>query len=163
MATDIDDLAARAQIADVLARYARGIDRIDVDLLRSCYHHDATEDRGRYRGGVDGFLEWVVETLESFESTWHLIGTPLIEIRDGIAHVESYCLGVQRTRPDAHGGREDRLIPCRYVDRFERRHGEWRIAARTAVYEPSIAVAATSATPLGAASRRDRHDPAYGS
>jgi hypothetical protein len=34
------------------------------------------------------------------------------------------------------------LIPCRYLDRFERRDGEWRIASRRAVYEPVLAVSA---------------------
>jgi len=161
----MDDLL-RAAIAEneiraVLGRYARAIDRLDWDLLRRCYHDDAVEDRGRYQGPIDGFVEWLRETLEKLESTWHLVGTPLIELDGDVAHVESYCLGAQRTRPGADGRAEDRLVPCRYVDRFERRQGQWRIAARIAVYEPSLIVPAGSTVPLGAASRRDRSDPAY--
>jgi hypothetical protein len=158
---ELQAVVDESRIRKVLATYARAIDRMDWELLRSCYHPDAVEDRGRYRGSVDGFLEWVRETLASFESTWHLVGTPLIEIDGDVAWVESYCLGVQRTPPLADGRAEDRLIPCRYIDRFERRGGEWRIADRLAVYEPAIAVPAGGADPLGLASRRDREDPTY--
>src|SRR3954452_24626552 len=100
---ELQAVVDESRIRKVLATYARAIDRMDWELLRSCYHPDAVEDRGRYRGSVDGFLEWVREALASFESTWHLVGTPLIEIDSDVAWVESYCLGVQRTPPLADG------------------------------------------------------------
>ena len=52
----------------------------------------------------------------------------------------------------------------RYLDRFERREGEWRIAARTAVTEWSRIddVAGRWETPAGFLSgRRDRGDALY--
>lgn len=149
-------LVDEAAIRTVLARYARAVDRLDWDLLRTCYHSDAHEDRGRYVGPVDGFFAWIRGVLEGLEGAWHLIGTPLIELEGDVASVESYCLAVQRA------GEEDRLIPCRYCDRFERRDGEWRIARRVAVYESAWTRPASDAPPLGATSRRDRDDPAYG-
>lgn len=154
-------LASEWAIAQVIARYARAIDRLDWELLRSCYHPDAIEDRGRYRGSLQGFIGWLRETLEQFESTWHLVGTPLIELEGDTAWVETYCLAFQRERPSPGGAAVIRQIPCRYCDRFERRDGEWRIARRLAVYEPAVSASAAEAAPLGLAPRRDRGDAAY--
>jgi SnoaL-like domain len=162
MREEIESLAAHTAIAQVIARYARAIDRMDWELLRSCYHPDAVEDRGRYSGPVDGFVEWLRSTLGALDSTWHLVGTPLIELDGDVAWVETYCLGVQRLQPDADGHAEVRHIPCRYCDRFERRGGDWRIARRVAVYEESVtAASATGGAPMGALPRRDREDWAY--
>ena len=49
-------LVARQQIADVIYRYARGIDRLDLELVRACYHPDAYDDHGSMGGTVDEFI-----------------------------------------------------------------------------------------------------------
>ena len=38
---NVDDLVARERIRDVIHRYARGVDRRDYELVRSCYHPGA--------------------------------------------------------------------------------------------------------------------------
>jgi hypothetical protein len=158
----LTDPADRAEICEVLARYARAVDRLDLELLRACYHPDAHEDRGRYAGGLDGFVEWIERTLRPMEATWHLVGLPLIETRGvDAAHVESYCLGIQYLHGETEGALRVNQVPCRYVDRFERRAGRWRIASRVAVYEPTIPLGQTTAVSLGAVSRRDHADPAF--
>ena len=40
-------LADRQAIEDTIARYARGVDRRDWDLVRSTYHPDATDGTAR--------------------------------------------------------------------------------------------------------------------
>jgi hypothetical protein len=131
-----DELAAEAEIRRVLGRYARGCDRSDLELVRSCYFDDAEEDRGRYVGGVDGFIEWLEGMKAGFESTWHQMGEPLIEFDgEGAAEVETYCMVAQRPL-----GGPTRLIPTRYLDRFEARDGQWRIARRKAHYEGAFPV-----------------------
>ncbi|WP_268959227.1 nuclear transport factor 2 family protein [Paraburkholderia elongata] len=47
----------KAEIREVHTRYCRGIDRMDFDLVRSCYHPDAIDRHGAYEGGVEGFIE----------------------------------------------------------------------------------------------------------
>ena len=39
-----DDLLARAEITDVIQRLARGTDRLDQELMASCYHPDGFDD-----------------------------------------------------------------------------------------------------------------------
>jgi hypothetical protein len=72
MPISTDELVAREEIRDVLFRYTRGIDRLDLDLVRSCYHADAHDNHGAFRGDVDGFLDWVGDALSYFDSTMHV-------------------------------------------------------------------------------------------
>ena len=127
-----DALADEMAIRRVLATYAHAIDRTDFELIAGCYCEDAEEDRGRFKGSIPEFIEWLTKTL----------GEPWIELDGDVAHVDTPCLGHHRLRNPAPGRSRDELIPCRYLDRFERRDGEWRIASRRAVYEPVLAVSA---------------------
>ena len=45
-------------------------------------------------------------------------------------------------------GPVDFLIRCRYVDKFERRDGQWKIAHRRVVYEPGRIDAVTTDMPI---------------
>ena len=36
----VDELLAREEIGDVIKRLARGTDRLDAELIESCYHPD---------------------------------------------------------------------------------------------------------------------------
>jgi ketosteroid isomerase-like protein len=154
-------LADEAQIRRVLRLYARGVDRLDLELVRSCYFDDAIEDRGRYVGDVDGFIEWMGGLLGELESTWHLLGEPLIEIEGDVAWVESYSLAHHGGGRDDAGERVDRLIPCRYCDRFERRQGRWLIAHRLGIYEAAFAVTRDPSFKAESLARRGKDDPSY--
>jgi hypothetical protein len=72
----------------------------------------------------------------------HKLGQSLIEIDGDVAHAESYaiCHHVMAEAVEAgEGGATrdvaDRVMGIRYVDRFERRGGEWRIARRELRWE----------------------------
>lgn len=134
------------EIRDVLYRYCRGIDRRDLDLVRSCYHDDATDDHGSFSGGIDAYLEWVDGLLARYTWTMHLLGNILVEFpgaepdpaKVGVAAAESYGVALHRSQEDkpylnlANG--------FRYLDRFENRGSGWRIAARVAVSEWSMRI-----------------------
>ena len=49
----LEELVAKQEISELLHRYCRGIDRFDRDLVRSCYHDDADDDHGIFRGGPE--------------------------------------------------------------------------------------------------------------
>jgi ketosteroid isomerase-like protein len=123
------------EIADVIHRYCRGIDRCDFDLVRSCYHPDGIDDHGDFRGGVEEFIAYVQRGIGHYEHTMHFIGNTLIEPAGDEARAESYLVAyhhllASRTKPE-----RDYVVGLRYVDDFERRAGEWRIAARVCVFE----------------------------
>src|ERR1700744_2075046 len=137
----MDDVIARllaeSEIRAVLGRYSRAIDRVDLELLRSCYHADAIDEHGWYDGGIDGYVEFLRGRRASSAATFHMLGNPLIEHESAdVARVETYCLVWNRSAPVDGAAAQDRTVQVRYSDRFERREGEGRIAHRRTVYGP---------------------------
>jgi hypothetical protein len=128
-------LADQQDIRDVVYRYCRGIDRRDFDLVRSCYHSGATDDHGDFRGTIDEFIPYVQDRLQRFECTMHFVGNVLVEVADDAARCESYTVAYHRVPPSRTKPERDFVVNLRYVDDFERRDGEWRIATRVCVFD----------------------------
>jgi hypothetical protein len=154
-----DELAIRSSVL----RYCRGIDRMDSELVRSCYHPDATDSHGSFEGGVDEYLVWVWRLLKRYSMTMHYIANQLVEpFGEGRARCESYGMALHRT---AGGGARDNLTTgFRFVDDFERRDGEWRVARRVATTEWSRIDREGdwwAFPPSFVTGRRDRADPVY--
>ena len=130
---DLRALVDRRAIEDVILQYCRGIDRMDRERVRACYHPDATDDHGSFKGDVEAFLAWVFRLLGRYTNTMHFVGNILVELAGDIAAAETYGIAFHRSKdPAPH---LNLMTGFRYLDRFERRDGEWRIAARTAVTE----------------------------
>lgn len=57
---NLEELSARAEIHDVLLRYCRGLDRVDMNLVRDCFHPDAEVQfpESLHRGSVAGLLDF---------------------------------------------------------------------------------------------------------
>lgn len=152
-------LVDKDAIRDVLARYARGVDRCDWDMVRSAYHDDAHDNHGGYQGGVTGLIEWIRRRHIHIEQSMHMLGNCLIDFHSPThAIAETYCASYQRYGEAARetirlwiGDVElasDEYVyaamTCRYVDRMEKRDGIWRIAGRVVIFEDVKAVKATS-------------------
>ncbi|MGP3533213.1 nuclear transport factor 2 family protein [Microbacterium sp. RD1] len=144
-------LADREEIRDVLAMYFRADDSGDWDLLRECYHEDATDEHdGAYSGSIDGLIEWCKEWVpKQFRSWLHLGAQSLIDLHGDTADVESYAVALHKTHPDARGKVFDVVAAGRFYDRFERRNGAWKIAHRKLVIDfiPD-GIAASDSNPL---------------
>lgn len=173
-------LADRAAIADTLHRVCRAVDRLDYDAIRACYHPDAHDNHGPYVGDVEGFVAWIRARHQNIAFSMHQISNILIEFAGpDLALVETYVWCVQRYPPHAKaalaqlsGGKEgkdgvgiDLFSGSRYVDRFERRGGEWRILRRTLIMDwktmlevPENVPAPLPTWPIG---RRDSNDILY--
>jgi hypothetical protein len=137
----VDDLLAREEISDVVKALARGTDRLDRELMASCYHPDGTDDHNVFRGTGTEFAQWVVDTLPHFAATMHFIGPPRIRrAAPDTAKVDTYCVAHHVSKPDAAGLQTDMVLGLRYVDRFERRDGRWLIAARVCAFDWSYTV-----------------------
>ena len=128
------DLLDREAIRECLYRYCRGIDRLDEAALRSAYWPDGTDHHGAYQGSASGFIEMALVKLRNAGRMVHQISNILIELRGSVAAVESSFLAFQQDL-DAQGQPVQTLLLGRYVDRFEQREGQWRVAARTVVYD----------------------------
>lgn len=157
-------LADRLAIADVVALYCRGIDRLDRGLVRSCFHPDASDTHGSFRGTIDEFIAWAFRLLERYDATMHLVANHHATVVDDAAVAETYGIAFHRSSdPDP---RRNLTVGFRYLDRFERRDdGPWRIATRIATTEWVRTAVPDEAWPIpgdSAVGRRDGDDPLYG-
>jgi ketosteroid isomerase-like protein len=122
------------EIRDVLARYARGIDRADGELLKSCYHPDAIEEHaGRYDGNAHQYVDEAMPRVMKMGAMQHLLGSSHVDVDGDTAYVETYVWTFMRQHRE--DGDWDTLTGGRLVDRFERRDGEWKIAHRWTVFD----------------------------
>jgi hypothetical protein len=131
----IDVMLAHHEIREVLMRYARGVDRADGDLLKSCYHADAIEEHGStYSGGAIAYIEAAVGRIAQMGTLAHYLCNIHIEITSATtAYVESYVLTFARFAKPEHS--YDTFTGGRLVDRFEFRDGAWKIAHRKMAFD----------------------------
>ena len=131
---EIQALLDRQAINEVLVSYCRAVDRADVELLRSCYHPDATENHGgTFEGTATAYIDGIAPILPRGGIMTHTTTNVLIALDGDSAQVESHILAFARLKKD--GEKFDSLTLARAVDRFEKRDGAWRIAARRMVWE----------------------------
>lgn len=79
-----------------------------------------------------GFISQALSKLRAGGRYFHAICNLSIDLDGDRAAVESYFIALQVT---AAAPTRETFLAGRYVDRFEQREGEWRIAARTVVYD----------------------------
>jgi ketosteroid isomerase-like protein len=121
------DLKDRQDIRDCLSRYARGVDRFDRELLLSAYHPDAVDDHGKFLGGPEEFWDWAFNQHSKVHlSHQHVLGTHSCDVSGDTAHAETYYMFVSMNRE----GPAMSMTGGRYIDRLEKRQGEWKIAYR---------------------------------
>jgi hypothetical protein len=133
--TDLEFAIDEAEIKRVLYAYCRGVDRRDYALVRSCYDDGATDDHGKYRGPVDGFITFLRTELDRFSRTMHFVGNILVDVAGDTAWSEAYTIAFHRLVPAAAVQESDYICGLRYLDRHAKREGKWRIAERHCVYE----------------------------
>ena len=69
--------------------------------------------------------------LGSHVANHHMIGNVLIEIEGDEAFGEVYFHAYHKVAAPSGEGFEDLVIAGRYIDRYEKRGGEWRFAYRS--------------------------------
>ena len=133
----VERLLAESEIRAVCLRYCRGIDRRQLDLVRDCYHADATDEHGDFVGSVEAFIAHCEASLQRFVSTSHFVGNILIDVDNaGLrARCESYVVASHRLPPRGDRPARDHVVGLRYVDDFEQRGGAWKIANRVCVFD----------------------------
>lgn len=163
MMDKLEQLLARAEIQDCMARYARGVDRGDWAAVRATYHDDGVDDHGAFSGTADEFIAWVSVRQANVPAATHFLGNSLIEfVDDKTAVVETYYIATQRIPLSDRAIDLDVEVLGRYVDLFEKRDGAWKVAKRRVVYDTSRTRGATNRTRnVGSVGSRDGSDPIY--
>ncbi|SEJ17510.1 SnoaL-like domain-containing protein [Sphingobium sp. AP50] len=178
----------RQEIEHVLKLYCRAIDRCDLELLKTIYHPDGTDDHGSFSGNAMEFAETIIPSLrEGILDGMHTVTHCTIDVEGDFATSESYYWAYQQAPggeeavtaffgPDyaakakAEGtidGKHDYYCGGRYIDLFERRDGQWKILRRKITNEWNDIRPSTRITDAGHVAhynlpgRRDRQDPVY--
>lgn len=139
---DLEMLAARAEIEDCMYRYCHATDRRRWWLMDSIFHEDATAKLSVLPGGSwREFIEQGAALIAPIGVTHHQISNIQIAFDGDIAHVETYITAFHRVPANAPAGGVfggtgedyDAVFGGRYLDRFEKRYGHWRIADHQSV------------------------------
>ena len=154
-------LADRQAISDLIYRYCRSVDRLDISLGHSIWHDDATADYGAevYQGDGRGAIDYICAQHRRMLHHSHQVSNILIDLDGDRAGSEAYVTAALR------GYRSERLIQmtiwARYVDRWSRRDGRWGLDHRLVIRDFDEV---REVTPLHHhdVGRRDRSDPSYG-
>jgi SnoaL-like domain len=166
----IEALLDRQAIHDCLLRFCRGMDRFDRALYLSAFWDDAEIAAGPYVGDVPGCWDWAMPMHRDGQVlTQHLLLNHHVDVDGDVAHSECYYQFVARNHPFEEGGDETVMLAGgRYIDRLERRDGQWRIALRTNLIEwsclqPSLPppFGDVVGIELNGVSARDGSDPSY--
>lgn len=150
------ELMDREEIRHILTAYARAIDRLDIDLLKSLYHPDARDEHASFKGTADEFADYAIAfQRETFVATMHHITHSHISLNGNETAAESYYYAYHRMeggydkvsaffgqsyadRCSADGTLDqghEFINGGRYIDRLSRRNGKWRIAHREITVE----------------------------
>jgi hypothetical protein len=159
-ARNLDLIADKLELAELVARIARAVDRKDRPGILACYAEKSFDDHGRFRGARDEFAEFICNnpgftTASPF--LYHLMGQSLFDVDGDTAHGETYFAYWMQTTPDT-------LYQSlgRYLDYFERIGGQWLLVYRRVVMEWDGTLPATNAVPGGHfRGTRDGSDPLY--
>jgi SnoaL-like domain len=186
---DLRSLIDQRDIENVLATYARAVDRLDVELLKSCYHPEAINHNAVSRTPAWAYAEQLLPQMRNlFSGTMHHITHSQVAFESDVEAVaESYFIAwhmvvggytevaaffgapyaSQMDRLGTLGGGHDFVTAGRYLDRFEKRDATWRILERSVTVEWNHFGAVTRGTPdslfgrMPAWARRDREDLVY--
>ena len=132
----IDALLDKAEILDCLTRFCRGSDRRDRALFIACCHPDAIISVGPFVGSAAELYDWSDGMAATNNGTMHNLLNFTCDLDGDSAHSETYYFFTQRNLDGSNV-----LAGGRYIDRFERRDGEWKLLVRNNFIEWSSVVA----------------------
>ena len=156
----LTELAGKQAIRDLIYTYCRAVDRLDVPLGHSIWHEDSYADYGAdyYQGPGRGVIDTICKHHLALLSHSHQVTNILIELDGDHAGSEAYVTGTMRMKKD------EQLLQlgvwARYLDRWERRQGQWGLLRREVVFDhEEIREVTTTGRKPGFT--RDNTDPSY--
>jgi hypothetical protein len=121
-------------IRKVRADWAYARDKGDWEVLRGCFHPDATACLSWYNGPAEGFVEGSKRMLHTGKdyAGAHMIASSRVKVNGDRAILESDVQYFLRDR--VQGFLTDAMMQMLFYDQMEKRDGVWRIYRWTAIY-----------------------------
>ncbi len=138
----VNYLKDRQDILDCIQRESRARDRQDIEQIASCWWEDGVDEHGPSICFAPDYPEKANKGhYTNFQMTSHNITNHLCDLDGDTANCESYVIGslhwIEGNPASTSEGDVTTLAIGRYIDRLERRNGEWRIVARRCTIESS--------------------------
>lgn len=131
-------LMAIQALRDVVATIANATDRADAALMMSAMHEDAQVSLGVMDGTGSALAEALTAMIRvNMTVCFHSLGQSRFAIEGDRARGETHVTAYLATGGDTPA---QTLTGGRYLDRFERRGGAWKLAERTFVQEWATAL-----------------------
>ncbi|CAH0991011.1 hypothetical protein SIN8267_01112 [Sinobacterium norvegicum] len=125
----LESLIAKQDITELIYNYMRGLDRWDKALLQSVFFDDAWCEYGFINTSATKFVDFALAALKTHQANQHMVGNILIDIEGDEAFAEVYFRAYHKVEVD--GVFQDIIIAGRYLDRYEKRSGVWKMAYRS--------------------------------
>lgn len=116
---------------DNLMTYCRAVDRMDLELLRTTYWADSTDDHGSFVGGGQEWADAALGWKDACYSVNHHVSNVLSEVEGNRAKRESMFICVTAFKEP----RVYMFQAGRYRDLCEKRNGAWKILNRVCVWD----------------------------
>lgn len=156
----IAHVVAKQQIAEVIYRYCRSLDRMDRAMALSVWHADAVVDYGAtFQGTCTDFVDRAWAIHETMLAHSHQVSNILIELDGNRAISESYFTAALRTLEE-HGNIVQLTVRGRYLDEWSCRDRIWAIDRRVVAHDFSDRRTVIDVA-LPSSARRDENDPSY--
>jgi SnoaL-like domain len=126
----LDTLSDKEAIRELVLLYSRGVDRKDIELLKTLYTKDATDDHGaHFKGPAGAYIDFLAKSLPGLLAGAHFVCNHLIAVDGASAEGEVYALAYH-IFPDGKGGTVQDVAGVRYIDRYAKENGRWLFASR---------------------------------
>ena len=122
----MSDVADRIALQDVMLRYAAGVDERDMDMYRSCFADDVEVvgfgDATVH--GAEAWVDYVVNALERFGPTQHMLGPQLATVDGDEAQARTDVQALHYLK-EPEGG--TLTLWATYKSNMRRIDGAWKI------------------------------------
>ena len=150
----------RQQITDLIYRYCRSVDRLDVPLGHTIWNDGGIADYGEtvYQGEGRGVIDHICKSHLYTLNHSHQVSNIIIELAGDRAGSESYVTASLRVMQGDQ--LKQMTILGRYVDQWSRQNGRWGLDKRLSIrdFDEVRDVQVLYNHDVG---RRDRTDPSY--
>lgn len=159
----LTDLIAKQEITDVLHRYCQGCDHSDEEILRGVFHEDCITDHAGWRGKSQDWVTMALQWLSNRVAVTHIVTNPYVQLYGERAIMNCHFIGYNRVPTADSNMLEESLVKGRYIDRFEKRNGVWKIAHRIGIHDlEQVRVVPTSVNDIpGMRSGKKPDDPYF--
>jgi hypothetical protein len=158
--SELQDVVDRQAITELIYRYCRSVDRLDIPLGHSIWHHDGYADYGAaiYQGNGRGVIDYICGQHRHTLHHSHQVSNIIIDLDGDRAGSESYVTASLRVRRGEQ--LEHVTVWGRYIDQWSRRDGCWGLDKRISIrdFDEVRDVTAMYEHDTG---RRDHSDPSY--